>query len=318
MSRGAGRRVGEGCRPSALVSEQRVRLDRAEPAGVGPGVQGPRHQPLQVARVEAPGVDVQQHEGRVGAEQRDRRLEEPGQVTVELPVAGRSPPEGWRIQQQRVVLASAPALAVDEAAGVLVIQRIVDTPFRAAFSRAQPIAGREASTCVTRAPAAARATDAPRCRRTGSGPPGLRVVARYVSRRRSGRQRERVDHPGPVGRLLGEQARVAGRGAADQEPEAGVVDWPSVGERPVGAPGRADPIAAPIAPILRPSKVASARDQASAPRAAGRWRGNRAAPGPLAPAFEALPAPNVAPNFAPNFGSNQARNPRSNRLPVSW
>ena len=41
------------------------------------------------------------------------------------------------------------------------IQRIVDTPFRAAFSRAQPIAGREASTCVTRAPAAARATDAP-------------------------------------------------------------------------------------------------------------------------------------------------------------
>jgi len=39
-----------------------------------------------------------------------------------------------------------------------------------------------------------------------------------------------------VGGLLGEEAGVAGGGAADEEAEAGVVDRPAVGEWSVGAP----------------------------------------------------------------------------------
>ena len=298
------------CRPSALVSDSVSASIGPSPPASGRASRAHASSRSRSPASRSPGVDVQQHERRVGAEQRDGRLEEAGQVTVELPVAGRSSPEGRRIQQQRVVLASAPALAVDEAAGVLVDPA----------DRRHAVQGGVLPRPADRRPRGVHVRDPRPGRRQGDRrPPGVGEQvqdvgpdvgshSRYVSRCGSGRKRQGVDHPGPVGGLLGEQAGVAGRGAADQEP---------VGRRGRSASGRG------AAGSVRQRAAADRRGPrrwrrraTRRPRRghAGRWRGNRGAPGPRRPSIRGA----ARPESGPHLGLNRRPESPPESRPVSW
>ena len=156
---------------------------------------------------------------------------------------------------------------------------MVETSFRAAFSRAQPMVGREASTWVTRAPV------------LGEGHRGAARVGEQVEDLRAGRSgrlnlAQLVGHPGPVGGLLGKQAGVAGGGAADREHagrRARLATGRAAGQQPIGAgPGAT----ARRRPRFRPSGLRRRRRRAARPPRRGcevQSPGRPAGPAPCRP-----------------------------------
>ncbi len=236
-------------------------------------------------------VDVHDHEGRLRAKERHRRLEESAEVAVELPVAGRTAAERRWIQQQSVVEAAAPPLAVDESPGVLV----------------DPADGRDVvQGGVLAGPADGRTGGVdvgdPRAR-LGEGHRGAARVGEQVEDLGRGAGRlnlaQLVGHPGPVGSLLGKQAGVAGGGAADRDTQAGVLDWPPIGQRggSRSVPAREPPPAADPAsahPAFEDGVGALPGRLVEGARSSG--PGVRPDQHRVAPAFEALTGPEIEEN----------------------